>query len=242
METMTAREAPDVQDQLNEVNRKLDYLTSQIAKWERQQRVKEELQDDLVRIGREAVQAVVMELDEVAVHFDLKDLRALVKTLLRNVTTISAAVQQMQSAADLLGDVRPLTKEMFDHIVERLDEMDRMGYFEFAREFSGVLDEVVTTFTPEDVRLLRENIASILLTVKNLTQPEMLATMNNFVQFYRTMEAPAEQHATYRQLVRELRNPETKRGMVFLIQFLQRLSAPDGAAPAPLENREHEIG
>ena len=233
MENATATAPPDVQQQLHDINEKLDYLTAQIQRWDRQQRVREELQEDLVRIGREAFQAMVVELDEVAAHFDSKDLLALVKTLLRNVDTLSGAVQQMQSAADLLQDVRPLTKEMFDHLLERLEQMDRMGYFEFMRELSGVLDEVVTAFGPDDVRLLRENVVSILLTVKNLTQPEMLATMDNFVHFYRTMEVPAREDATYRQLLVELRKPETKRGLAFLLQFLQRLSSPDGAAVAP---------
>lgn len=233
MET-AIEQRPDLQEQLDHLNAKLDRVLDHIQEQERARRVREELQDEMVRIGREAFQGMVVELDEVAHHFDNQDVWYLVKNLMRNVNTLTALVEQMESATDLLEDVRPLGKDMFNQALERFDELDRKGYFAFLQELSLIADEIVTSFSVDDVRLLRKNITGILLTVKNMTQPEMLDTVNVALDFYRHLEAKPASKVTYRQLLRELRKPETRRGMAFLIEFLQRMSATDGSGDRAL--------
>lgn len=226
-----------VQRQLDDIDKKLDFLTAQLEESQRRNRVRDELNEDLVRVGREAFQAAIGELDEVAQHFDTKDLLFLVKTLMRNVKTLVSVVQQFQSVYDLAQDVQPLGKEMFNTLLKRLEKMDEKGYFEFARETALIADTIVTSFEVEDVRLLRQNITHLLMTVKNLTQPEMLTTMNNAVDFYRKMEFHPDDTITYRRLIGELRKPETKRGIAFLVQFLQRMSEESPATNVHSINR-----
>ncbi|GAB4369139.1 MAG: hypothetical protein Kow0042_10700 [Calditrichia bacterium] len=214
--------------QLQEINRKLDVLTEHMAEQQRRSRELQELKDDLSRIGKDVFQAATEELDEVAQHFELEDLLFLLKKLLRNTRHLAAMMDQVESASDFIKDAEPLGKQVFNQLMETLAELERKGYFEFAREFFKIIDTVVTTFTVEDVRLFRENIASILLTVKNLTQPEMLSTFDNALGFFRKMDVVVEKEVSYWQLIKELRDPETKRGLDFLIQFLKNLVNKNG--------------
>jgi uncharacterized protein YjgD (DUF1641 family) len=107
----------------------------------------------------------------------------------------------------------------------RLDELDRKGYFEFLRELVQVGDNVVTSFSPEDVRRLGENIVTILETVKNLSQKDVLSTVNNALSVYRELNVEVPDEVSTWQLIRELNTPETRRSLAYLIQFQKSLVA-----------------
>ena len=66
-------------------------------------------------------------------------------------------------------DAKPVGRELFNDTLEKLDEMDRKGYFQFVKELMNVADNVVNHFSVDDVKLLGDNIITILETVKNLT-------------------------------------------------------------------------
>jgi len=89
------------------------------------------------------------------------------------------------------------------------------------------VDTVVTSFTVEDIRLLRENITSILLTVKNMTQPQMLSIIDNALGFFNKMDITVEKDVSYFQIMKELRNPEVKQGMIFMLEFIKSMAKPN---------------
>ena len=216
-----------IEQQLQEINEKLNIITAQMEQQQKRQRELDELKEDLTLIGKDFYQAAVVELDEVAEHFDAADMFYLMKKVLRNTRNMIKVMDQMESVFDLARDVAPLTKEMVDHWMEIMETLDKKGYFEFAGEIFKIVDTVVTSFTPEDVRMLRENITSILLTIKNLTQPEMLSTMNNALGFFRKMDIAVESDVSYWALMKQMRDPEMKRGLAFVIQFMKNMANPD---------------
>ena len=59
---------------------------------------------------------------------------------------------------------------------ERLDAYDKRGFFTFGREMLKVLEQIVTTYSEEDVQQLGANIVGILDTVRNITQPNERTT------------------------------------------------------------------
>jgi uncharacterized protein YjgD (DUF1641 family) len=225
----------DADTELREIHRKLDLLVSDMEAQRRKQRELEELKNDLILIGRDAFQTAVLELEEVAPYFETKDLAHLLKRLLRNARNLVGLVDMIENVADFLEDAKPLSKHAFSEVLETLDSLDRKGYFDFIREAAEIVDTIVTSFSVEDVRLLRENITEIILTLKNLTQPEMLATVNNAVGFYRKMGVPIKQDVSYSDLLRQLRDPEVKRGLFFMLEFAKSIPRQNGSN-SPAEN------
>ncbi len=55
----------------------------------------------------------------------------------------------------------------------------------------SIIDNIVTHFSREDVRLLADNVVPMLETVKSLTQPEMLKSVNNAVKIFSRLEIEA---------------------------------------------------
>jgi len=216
-----------IEQQLSEINQKLDILGEQMHQYQVRQREIQELKNDLTVIGKDIFNAAVEELNDVAPYFDTNDLIFLLKKLLRNIRNINKVLTQLESAEDLFNDLKPLSKKIFNDSLETLDELDRKGYFEFLKELFKIIDTIITSFTIDDVRLLRENITSILLTVKSMTQPEMLSTINNALGFFRKMDIEiGKEEISYFAMLKQLKDPEVKRGLVFMLQFVKSMAGP----------------
>lgn len=217
-----------IQTQLQDIQQKLDFITEQMVETQRRQNELQELKNDLTLIGKDMFNAAVEELEDVAPYFDTKDLVHLLKKLLRNTRNLTRLLGQLESAEDLFKDLQPLSKKIFDEILATLNELDQKGYFEFFRESFQILDTIVTSFSVDDVKLLRQNIVSILLTVKGMTQPEMLQTIDNALDFFRKMDIAVEKDVSYLQILKEMRNPEVKKGIIFMLEFLKNMAKPNG--------------
>ncbi len=217
-------EDKNIQTQINDINRKLDLILEEIDLQRRHRREMEDLKDDLTRVGKDLFQTAVVELEEVHDSLNTGDMLALGKKLLRNVNTISKTVEQLESLRDFLQDFAPISRESIIDLMYKLDEFDRKGYFQFFKEFGTIMDNIVTSFTVDDVKALGDNIVTILNTVKNLTQPDMLHAINNAVNVYKKLDIEIEEDISYFTLFKRANTPEMRRGLAFAIKFLKNLA------------------
>ncbi len=217
-----------IEQQLAGIQQQLNFITEEMKEYSRRQREIREFKEDFTLIARDVFQAASEELDEVAQHFETADLLHLLKKLLRNTRNLNRLIDQLDSAQDLLRDAAPLGKIVFDELLHTLDKFDRRGYFEFLRELSKLADEIVTAFSPEDVRMLRENIVSILLTVKTMTRPEILGMVNNAISFFEKMEVEPDAKVSYIDIFKSLKDPQTRRGIAFMLHFVRNMASPNG--------------
>jgi uncharacterized protein YjgD (DUF1641 family) len=101
---------------------------------------------------------------------------------------------------------------------DRLDELEARGYVGFARSSLGVVDKVVTSFTEEDVQALGDNVVTILQTVKEMTQPEVMGMLRRTV--HTVQEEPAEPPSLF-HLMKEMRDPQVRLGLSRVMQMLR---------------------
>ncbi len=208
-----------LRDMLSKIDEIVPYLEEQRqrqAEWE-------ELKRDLIPIGNQMIKLSIDELAEIGNDFELRDLLYLLKRLLRDIPLILSLLDRLEAAVELLDEVQRLTKPAFNQAVHKLDELERAGYFKFARESGKILHRVVTEFTEEDVKALGDNIVTILTTVKNLTQPEMMALTNQAITAIRD-DSEAETKGSYLSLLKDLSDPKVKRGLAKLINLVKALS------------------
>jgi len=213
----------NMQKQIDEMNKKLDIILEEIELQKRHRREMDDLKDDLTRVGKDLYLTAVDELEEVHDHISTGDMLYLGKKVLRNVNNIKKMIEQLESVTDFLHDASPLTREYILDFMKKMDEFDRKGYFEFMKESVKILDNIVTGFTVDDAKKLGDNIVLILNTVKNLTQPDMLHSINNAVAVYKKLDIEVEKEVSVFRLLKELNDPELKRGIAFSIQFLKNI-------------------
>ena len=228
-----------MEEALVELNQKIDALTAQLAYLteqaqlaERQREERSELMRDLTPIADQAYHLAIEQLEEVQEYIDLGDLLRLLKRLMRNGRNLETLLDQFESVMDLTQTVGPLTDEAFGKAVATLADLERKGYFAFARGGKRIADNIVTSFTAEDVDRLGDNIVLILNTVKDMTQPEIM----NFVRSTllvaeREIEQPVD--ISYWGLLKQMRDPEMRRGLALTMRVMHVIGAQGAAAPPP---------
>jgi uncharacterized protein YjgD (DUF1641 family) len=214
---------------INELNQKIDALSEQVAflaeetrQQQRRRLEREELQNDLTPIVGEVYRLAIEQLDEIEGYVQLEDGLRLFKRLMRNTRNFEQMLDQMESLAALGQDLGPLSQDAFLMLMQRMDEMERKGYFAFLRGGMAIADNVVASFTEDDVRQLGENIVLILQTVKEMTQPEVMTMMRNTATVMREEEPPVD--VSMFTILRQLNDPAVKRGLAKTLSVLKTVS------------------
>ncbi len=223
-----------------DLERKLDALAEQVAfltEELREQRLRrqswDELRADLAPIAGEALALVNRELEEVQDFVHPDDLLRLLRATLRNTHRLEDMWGRFESTMDFVDDAGSLTEEAFLKLLNALEALEHRGYFGFAASGLGVLDRVVTSFTTEDVDQLGDNVVLILNTVKDMTQPEVMRMLQRTA---RAMEEEVGEAPTLRQLFKQLRDPEVKRGLARLMRVMRSISPADADPINPEPN------
>lgn len=210
---------------LDALDAKLDRVLEEVDELRRLRREVEELKDDLSRVAKDLLSTTVHELEDVAAFVQTGDFADLAKRLLRNTNTLTDMLVQLEGARDFVKDATPLARALMNDTLGSLDQLDQKGYFDKGREMLRALDNVVAEFSVEDVQLLANNATTILHTIKNLTQPEMLEAVDNALEIYRKIDFNTIEEYSPFKAFREINKPEMRRGIGFMIVFLRNLSA-----------------
>jgi len=214
----------DLQKQINEINQKLDQVLHHVNEQRLQRDSFNDLADDLYIVGKDAFQSTVDELDKREIEVNVDDLKNLSLRMLRNVDNFNQMLDTFESMVDLTKDAGPIVNEVGVDVIHKFHEMEQKGYFDFLREATRIFDNIVSNYSPEDVRELADNIVTIMETVRNMTQPDMLRAMNNAVNIYKEMDFDNVKEYSMWKAFREMRSPEMKKGIGFMITFLKNLS------------------
>jgi uncharacterized protein YjgD (DUF1641 family) len=221
--TVPAADLTTLLQKLEALTGEVKALNTQLEAQRRGQQALEELVQDLTPVLNQAFKKIVSELAEVDGQFTAEELLFMLKRMLANTYRFNALLDQMESALDLLGEVEKLSKPVFQTAVTTLDQLERRGYFVFAQEGARIADRVVTEFSEDDVRALGDNVVTILRTVKNMTQPDIMALANNAVDQLHQPE-PAEQDASLWKLLREMNDAKVRKGLARLLRVLKTLA------------------
>ena len=211
------------------LHQKIDLLTLQVAfltdQAETQQRKHvelDELKQDMLPIANHMIKLTIDELADIGQEFDIEDLFFLLKRMMRNTNLILGMFDRMEALMGITDEVELLGKQVFSTTVETLDQLERDGYFAFAREGWAIMERIVKEFSEDDVRALGDNIVIILNTVRNMTQPEIMSLANNAVGAIKE-DIPETESVSMWALLRELSSPEVRRGMARMINLLKAL-------------------
>lgn len=213
-----------VQTQIDEINRKLDIILEEVYSQKEARESVYDLADDLSIVGKDIFKNTVNELDRAGVEIDRDSIAGMGIKLIRNIENINEFLDTMESLNDFIKDVSPILHQVGLDAVHKMHDLEEKGYFEFIGEFGRMMDNIVTHFSREDVRSLADNVVIILETVKNLTQPDMLRAINNATTIYKNLDMEdVEEYSIFKAMM-ELRKPEMKKGIGFMITFLKKLN------------------
>ena len=216
--------AENTAKQIEELNHKVDTILEYVN----QQRIKSQAVDDLIAdvsiIGKDVYDSTVKALDDHEVVLEPDELRELGIRLAQNVGNFNTMLDTIGSAMDLMKDVGPIANEVIIDTTRKLAEFEQKGYFDFFREFGGIIDNIVTHYSAEDMRQLADNVVAILDTVKNLTQPDMLKSVDNAVKVFGNLEVEDIPEYSIFGVMRELNKPYMKKALGVFVTFMKNFN------------------
>lgn len=199
---------------------KLDYLTQQYEERLKRQDELNELKQDLVPIANHMIKLSIDELAEIGTDFQAEDLLFLIKRLLRDTHLLVGLLDRLESVVELADETSRIGQQVFNQAVYSLDRMEREGYFNFAQAGWRIVERIVNEFDEEDIDALGENVVTILTTVRNLTQPEIMNMTNNALNAIQD-EPVTEGDVSMWALLRDLNDPKVRKGMARLMNMLK---------------------
>lgn len=214
----------NIQEQILELNRKLDYIMECA---EQQKRSHEEINDlvsDVNIIAKDAFHHAVVMLDKAQVEVDHCGLPMLFIKVMQNISTFHEMLDMMNSARDLIKDVSPIVHQIGLDAVHKMNELEQKGYFAFLEGMMRVMDRFVGAFTAEDMRNLENHADDIVGIVRNLTRPEFMAALN------RTSKALSEtsmdeklDNKSLFGIMKQLNSPDVRRTLSYSLRLIEAM-------------------
>lgn len=144
---------------------------------------------------------------------------------------VALLVKRNEAAGEMWSEFSPIIRLMMGVGAERLESLERRGYFAFGRELLAVLDQVVTHYSPEDVRELSGQVVNIVDTVRRLTQPGVMAAATGASA---AVEGAGDvEPKGLLGMLKTSRDEDVRRGMAVLLEVLRHVGrAAAGEVPS----------
>jgi uncharacterized protein YjgD (DUF1641 family) len=244
MTTASPARTEDLEAKIDALTEQVAFLTAEARLAKQRREMWTELQQDVMPIAGDMLQVVEQELEELSVDVQISDIADLIRRFVRVAPILDRALTYLESFSELASDMWPLTEHAMDAATDRLVSLDQKGYFAFAKGGFNVIDRIITGFSEEDVAALGDNVVLILETVKEMTQPEVMAALYRMIgavqRQQRQMEMEPDVPPSLFQLARRLRDPEVRRGLGRALNTLRAVSEDTSPVRTEVENQSNK--
>lgn len=140
------------------------------------------------------------------------------------LTVVNEEMARQREERARLLELTHLAGPVMSMLTEKLGELEAKGYFTFGEGGLKIVDKVVTSFDEDDVESLGDNIVLILNTVKEMTQPEVMNLLSRtMIEVQDTEDAPVGPPPSTFALLKQMRDPEIRRGLARALMVLRSL-------------------
>jgi uncharacterized protein YjgD (DUF1641 family) len=214
-----------VQEQVDQINRKLDTLLEYVEEQRRKTEAIDDLVTDVSIVARDAFNQSVQMLDKAQVEVDSCSISCLVIKVLQNLGTFHEMLEMMESAKDFMKDVSPVIRQVGLDAVEKFHELDQKGYFEYLSALGSFADKWVSTFTAADIRNLENRIEDVAHLIRDLTDPEMLKGFGKMTHALATVKMSDEKDdVSYLKILKQMRSKEVRKSLSYSLRLLAAIN------------------
>ncbi len=225
--------APSLDQRLDLLSEQVGAIAEELRRQRQSREQWSELVTDLTPVTKGVMDVATRELGDLSEDVSLEDAVRFLKTTARELPRLEALMAQLESMSQLVSEVMPLVGPGVGKLTDVMQQLDDKGYFMFAQGGMEIADKVVTSFDHDDVVALGDNVVLILNTVKEMTQPEVMGMLKRtFVTVQEVEEAHVEPPSMF-ALIKEMRDPQTRRGLSRVVSMLRTVGAeqPESSTP-----------
>jgi uncharacterized protein YjgD (DUF1641 family) len=214
-----------LQEQINNINLKLDVILENIQQQQRKREEFEDLFQDLNIVAKDAFQQSVLMLDKAQIDLGSVGISNLIIKILQNLGTFYELLELMESARDFMKDATPILHQVGLDAVNKMNELDQKGYFEFINAMGRLMDRIVQTIHPEDIRRLEENMDNLAAIIRNLTDPAFISSLSKATYALSTLKMDDRlDNLSVWKLLMKMHSPEVRRSISYSLRLIKAIN------------------
>jgi uncharacterized protein YjgD (DUF1641 family) len=213
-----------IQEQINEINRKLDLLIEEVTIQKQNREAVNDLIDDVAVIGKDVFKNMVVELDDAGIELDGEALRNLILGLIRNIKNLNMVIETLESMNDLAKDLTPIIKQIGLDGINKFHELEQKGYFDVMNQMGVTIDTVLSKYSREDLRKLSENLIPVTDSLMILADRRVLEKIDSISTTLRDIKIDEIEEYSVWRLMRDMNKPEVKKSIGFIMAFLSKIN------------------
>lgn len=195
----------DTNNQIKEINEKLDILIQYVEQQRLRTQVVEDLVKDVSIVGNDWFQATVNELDHQNIELNPEEIKLLLIRLVKNLPNINRVVAMLESTNDLLKDIGPILNNVGFDLIEKIAEYDDKGYLDIFKNLINNMD----------------NILRILV---QLSQPQFIESVEKMIKVVTTTKLDDDlDNKSLFKIYKEIKKPEVRKSMSYALRIVQEI-------------------
>ncbi len=183
----------------------------------------QELKHDLTPILHDAFKTLMKEFGDVEQGFQLEDVFALLKRLMRSIKNITYVLEQLENIIDLWGTIEPLLHSAVPKGIEFLDGMEQKGVFRMYKAMVEVRGKMARAYTPEDIEVMGDGFVSMLGLIKKLSTPQAREMLEKLADMMGDVDLNSCKECGPLGLVAGMSSKEARKGLGVMLEFTKSL-------------------
>ncbi len=206
-------------DDIVALNRKIDFLTDQVMSLTKRLKAFDEFKEDVALFANDAFKEVINFLADVDFHFRSDEFVLLMKKVLRNIGNFSRIMDQLQSMTELVEDVSPLAKEIFNDLVEKFQQLEQDGLFRSMESALLAMKRLNENFTPEEIEQMGDNHVRLIKISNRFTSSENLDKLELMAEKLHELNQRERKKVSLFKLLKKARNPEVLQSVDLMLDL-----------------------
>lgn len=191
-------EHQELQQQINELNTKLDKVLEYVALQHQKREEWDDLIADLSIVGKDAFNQAVTALDKAGVELDSCGFQCLLIKILRNLDTMNEMLELVESTKDFFRDATPIFRQIGLDTINKVNELEE----------KGILEKMI-------------NIS------RNLTKVETLTAMERISQaLAQTKMEDQPDGPSLWKILKDLRSREVRKSLSYMLRLMKNMNNP----------------
>ena len=213
-----------MQEQINDINRKLDLLIEEVTIQRQNREAVNDLVDDVAIIGKDAFKNMVIQLDNAGVEIDGDAFKCLIIKLVRNIESMGMVIEMLESINDLTKDLAPIVKQIGLDSIKKFHEFEQKGYFEIIKQAGIAMDTIVSRYSKEDLNNLSDNLVQVFDTLSIVSDKRVLEKIDAIFSTLRDIKTEDVKEFSVLRIIRDFNKPEFKKSLGFMMAFLELIN------------------
>lgn len=221
---MSPMDNKNVQNQINEINSKLDLLIENSQKQSQKREEAEDLISDLSIIGKDFYDFSVKKLGDEKVELNDEVFTKIVLKFLRDINIFYEMLNSLENVFDLVKDLEPIANQIGKDFITKFAELEQKGYLKFISELGVLSDSIIKNFNPNIISVLSSKMQDISSISKNIIESSIIEDTSNFLEIYKQTSFEDSKPMGLLKMMRILNKPGMKKQIGFLMTVLEKNS------------------